>query len=105
MRIFVYEYLTAMGLGRDPADPLHPMYREGRAMRDALVEDFLRIPGTGAEIINRFETDDHEHEVRRVAERCDWSVVIAPESGGELARCCRAVRYSAGRLLGPSPEA
>ncbi|MBX9625034.1 MAG: ATP-grasp domain-containing protein [Gemmataceae bacterium] len=107
MRVFVYEYLTATGIGRDPADPLHAMYREGRAMRDALTDDFGRLPGVDVELLDRFEGDGDEpaHEVRRVAERSDWAVVIAPETGGLLDRFCRAVRASAGKLLGPSPEA
>ena len=43
MRCFVYEYMTATGLGREPGSPEHAMYLEGRAMRDALAEE----PGQG----------------------------------------------------------
>jgi predicted ATP-grasp superfamily ATP-dependent carboligase len=104
MRVFVYEYLTAQGLGRDPADPLHGMYREGRAMRDAVLADFRRVPGVVTETLDHHE-EDPEDEVRRTAGRCDWSLIIAPEAGGELDRLCRAVRDAAGHLLGPSPDA
>lgn len=45
MRVFVYEYMTATGTGREPGSAEHGMYLEGRAMRDALAEDFARIPG------------------------------------------------------------
>jgi predicted ATP-grasp superfamily ATP-dependent carboligase len=45
MRVFVYEYMTATGTGREPDSPDHGMYLEGRAMRDALAEDFARVPG------------------------------------------------------------
>src|SRR5215470_6827636 len=45
MRVFVYEYFTATGIGREPGSPDHGIYREGRAMRDALAEDLGRIPG------------------------------------------------------------
>ena len=41
--IFVYEYCTAQGLGRHPSDPAHSLWREGRAMRDAVVADFRAI--------------------------------------------------------------
>jgi predicted ATP-grasp superfamily ATP-dependent carboligase len=91
MRVFVYEYLTALGLGRDPADPLHPMYREGRAMRDAVAEDFRALPGVEV--------------VVDAADGCDHAVVIAPETDGVLDRLCGAILTSAGRLIGPSPEA
>src|SRR5262249_5785521 len=91
--------------GDDPADPMHAMYREGRAMRDAVVADLGRIPGMEVEMLDRFEDEDHDHEVWRVAERSDWCVIIAPETGGERDRVGRGGRHSAGKLLGPSPEA
>jgi predicted ATP-grasp superfamily ATP-dependent carboligase len=107
MRVFVYEYLTALGIGRDPADPLHPLYREGRAMRDAVASDFARIPGVEVVMFDRpgDEDEDHEHEIWRVAEGCDHTVSIAPELGNQLERCCWGVWTSASCLLGPSPEA
>src|SRR5438309_3721309 len=102
MRVFVYEYLTALGIGRDSADPLHSMYCEGHAMRDAVAEDFGRLSGVEVETLDAFEDDDHEHEVWRVAERSNWSLVIAPEIDGILDRFCWAVHCSASRLLGPA---
>jgi len=41
----VYEYLTANGIGRAPGDPMHDMYCEGLAMRNALAADMARIAG------------------------------------------------------------
>ena len=54
MRVFVYEYMTAVGLGRDPGSVAHGMYLEGRAMRDALAADFARIPGVGQQKLRDF---------------------------------------------------
>src|SRR5205814_1267149 len=105
MRVSVYEYLTAVGLGRDPWSPDHGMYREGRAMLDAVAGDFARIPGVEVELWQDSTEEDHEHAIWQVAERCDRSVIIAPELGGELERCCWSIWTSAGRLLGPAPEA
>ncbi len=105
MRVFVYEYMTATGVGCAPGSPDHGMYREGRAMRDAVAEDFARVPGVTVETLDRFEGADHGYEVRRVAERCEWSLVIAPETAGQLDRDCGAVRQSASALLGPSGAA
>jgi hypothetical protein len=41
-RVLVYEHLTATIANPDPADSL---FREGRAMRDAVVRDLSAIPG------------------------------------------------------------
>ncbi len=105
MRVFVYEYLTATGTGREPGSPDHGMYLEGRAMRDAVVEDFARIPDVEVVALDQFEDEDHEHEIWRAAEECNWSLVIAPETDGQLDRDCWAIHYSASRLLGPSLDA
>ena len=89
MRIFIYEHLTALGLGREPADSLHAMYREGLAMRDALVEDFSRIA-------------DVEVVLEEARGLFDFAVIIAPETDGVLLDLSK--RF-ASTLLGPSPEA
>ena len=68
MRIFVYEHLTALGLGRDPHSPDHGLYREGRAMRTALVADLEALAGVAV-------VGPDEAEV---------GIVIAPETGGVL---------------------
>jgi len=101
MRIFVYEYLTALGLGGDPADPLHPMYREGRAMRDAVADDFERLPGAEVVTLGGVGPDDEREHFRDAVRGCDWTLLIAPESGGVLAGRCEWVYLDGGRLLGP----
>ena len=58
MRVFVYEYMTATGTGREPGSPDHGMYLEGRAMRDAIAEDFARIQRV--EAYRRFQTMPHQ---------------------------------------------
>ncbi|WP_439626819.1 ATP-grasp domain-containing protein [Gemmata sp.] len=104
MRVFVYESLTATGAGRDPASPGHGMFREGRAMRDAVVADLGRVPGVEV----WFLPDAAPTEPRQFADAVgasDWSLVIAPECGGELLRLARRVVEHGGRLLGPSLSA
>ena len=56
-RVLVYEYLTALGLGRDPGSPEHSLYREGRAMRDAVADDFRRIPGVEVRTFDGLSAD------------------------------------------------
>src|SRR5262249_25526260 len=48
---------------------------------------------------------EEEPAFRRLAQQCDWSLVIAPESHHILEERCRWVREAGGRLLGPSVEA
>jgi tyramine---L-glutamate ligase len=62
MRVRVYEHLTASG-----PDDGGSMYREGRAMRDALAADLSAIPG-----VDVVETNP------------DLAFVIAPETDGVL---------------------
>ncbi|MFO0824730.1 MAG: ATP-grasp domain-containing protein [Gemmataceae bacterium] len=102
MRVFVYEYLTAMGIGREPNSPEHGMYREGRAMRDAVVADFERIPG-----VEVFAFPDEAAPVEPLTFRgavalSDWVLVIAPESEGILADLVKAIPDPTNRLLAPS---
>lgn len=87
MRIFVYEHLTAQGIGREPADPMHAMYREGLAMRDALAEDLLKL--AGVEVV--FTEQPH-----------DLAVIIAPETDGLL---LGLAKQFASTILGPTPTA
>jgi predicted ATP-grasp superfamily ATP-dependent carboligase len=104
MRVLVYEFMTASGIGRDPGSPEHGMYREGRAMRDAVASDFARIAGVEVVALDQFEDDDPEREIWRAAEECDWSLIIAPETDGQLDRDCWAVHSSKSRLLGSSVD-
>jgi predicted ATP-grasp superfamily ATP-dependent carboligase len=98
MRVFVYESLTATGTGRDPASPEHGMYREGRAMRDAIAADLGRVPDVEVIAPEGAEFDP-------AARSANWALVIAPECGGELLRLAQRVAECGGRLLGPSPDA
>ncbi len=104
--VFVYEFCCAFGVGRDESDPAHLLYREGAAMRDAVVADLQLIPGvsvTTLELPAGVKSD--RDAFRERAKKCDWTLVIAPELSGMLAERCRWVREVNGKLLGPSVEA
>jgi predicted ATP-grasp superfamily ATP-dependent carboligase len=101
--VFVYEYLTAHALGRGPADPHHGMYREGRAMRDALAADFLRLGGVEVITVPDDEAPGDRPRFEAASRSADWTCVIAPESGGILTDLTDAVGRCGGRLLGPTP--
>lgn len=99
MRIFIYECVSAGGLG-----PIVPpsLLREGRAMLDAVVADFRRLPGIEVVTIPDETLCD---AFSTAAARCDWTLVIAPEVDGLLRSRCQAVLDAGGRLLGSQPGA
>ena len=84
MRVFVYEYMTATGTGREPGSPAHGMYLEGRAMRDAVVDDFTRIPGVEVWSFPDDAAPCNDDLFLNEVERSDRQILIAPELGGNL---------------------
>jgi tyramine---L-glutamate ligase len=69
--ILVYEHITAMGWDRGPNPS--PLGREGRAMVDAIVADFRRIPNIN---LIAAESSDIEQYLPHV----DCALLIAPET-------------------------
>jgi predicted ATP-grasp superfamily ATP-dependent carboligase len=103
MRIFVYEWCVALGLGQDKSDPAHSLYREGKAMRDALAEDFRAVPGITVLTCDGVTPSEEERRFRELAQLADFTVAIAPEFDGILAT--RVSWVPAGRWLGSSLDA
>jgi tyramine---L-glutamate ligase len=101
MRVFVYEYLTALGVGADPADPLHAMYREGAAMRAAVAADFAALPGCEVVTLDAASEDEEPAAFTAHASTADWTLVVAPEFHLILHSRCAWVEEAGGRLLGP----
>lgn len=99
MRVFVYEHFTANGIGRAPDSPDHAIWREGRAMRDALVADFASVPG-GTVVPDEVARSGLD-ALGWAARDADWTVVIAPEFDDTLADAA-SLAASAGRYLGPA---
>jgi predicted ATP-grasp superfamily ATP-dependent carboligase len=105
-RVFVYEYLTADGIGRDPESPDHRMHCEGRAMRDAVAEDFARVHDFQVYTAVNYSLDpDPNRCVRRAVEGMDYCLVIAPEIDNVLGEVCQSVRPTRAVLLGSTPGA
>ena len=105
MRVFVYEHMTAQGIGRDPDSPEHPMYREGRAMRDAVAEDFRKLPGTEVFAFADSDAPVDTYTFSDAANNADWSLVIAPEGGDTLHDLAAEVWPTSSRFLGPTADA
>ena len=129
MRVFVYEHICGGGLaGQElPAS----LAREGWAMLSGVVQDFATVLGVRVHTtlderlarsheallreahgevsepvqVERIAAVQVDDQVRKLAAKCDWTLLIAPEIDGILAQRCRWVEAAVGRLLGPSPAA
>ena len=101
-RVFLYEQITALGLGESPYSPLHSLYLEGRLMRDAVAGDFRLVPGVE---LDCFQPGELEERFDFAVQTADWTILIAPETGGELFRLAKRVEQLGGNLLGPSSTA
>jgi predicted ATP-grasp superfamily ATP-dependent carboligase len=91
--IQIYEYVTAEA-SRGVSFPAS-LLAEGRAMRDAICDDFQKLPGVEIERLASIPQ-------RIVA---DGTLIIAPETDSILESLARQVQAARGRLLGPHPEA
>ncbi len=105
MLLLIYEYLTAQGIGQAPDSPAHGMYLEGRAMRDALVEDFSRIPGAKVFAFPDESAPVGHESFEDMCHHSDWTVLIAPEFNGCLTGLAEDVERVGGNLLGPTSQA
>ena len=103
--IFVYESLSA-GAAAGPEGPDCELLAAGLAMRDAIVDDLARLDGVAATCAvgaasgrgaatlvtaAAREGESAESFVRRMAAAHDLCWIVAPETGGELARLHAAV--------------
>lgn len=94
MTLFVYEYITATMPASDSS-----LYREGRAMRDALIDDLRVVPGVE---VASFSPEQSFDECLR---KCDAVWLIAPEFDGILFELSHRVEAAGKRLLGPPSSA
>jgi len=100
MIVFVYEDICANAAGGDDVSPpAASLLREGRAMLDAVTADFRRLPRI--EVKHAASSNDFI----QLAKIADYTLVIAPETGGRLELLASEVFRVGGRLLGPSPDA
>ncbi len=99
VRLFVYEHITATLPPGLPPSPLHPL---GLAMRDAVVADFARVRGVDVKTLADGEAATGEGSFLKAVAETDRQLVIAPETGGILARLSRLVREAGGHPLGAS---
>jgi predicted ATP-grasp superfamily ATP-dependent carboligase len=115
VRLFVYECLSAGGLGADAPTSLR---REGRAMLCAAIADFGCVPGMQVSTVldqgfgevrgcecRRVAVGKEPDAFRDFAAYADATLVIAPEFDDVLRQRSDWVLEVGGRLLGSCPEA
>ena len=119
LTILVHEWVTGGGLAGQEVPP--SWASEGRAIRRALALDFARLPSPGARVfvtidarwpddpapwsILQINADDPPDRLYGLARQADYTVLIAPETRGVLARLARGLHDAGARSLGCSPEA
>jgi predicted ATP-grasp superfamily ATP-dependent carboligase len=121
VRIHVYEFVTGGGLAG--AELPASLRREGQLMRDALLADLLELPGIDLSIsvdprcpLPHWATvrscgcdptvaDAGALALARAVAPADAAWIVAPESGGALARAAAIVVAAGKRLLGAQPAA
>jgi len=102
VRIFVYEYTCATWRPGSETTRAASLLAEGRAMRDAALEDCRAIPG--AEVKTLDCTNNEESDFRRLADWADYALIIAPEFDQILETRCRWAEQCETTLLGPPAD-
>jgi hypothetical protein len=119
MRILLYEFVRAGGwrsLGWTP--PPESIRREGAAMLKAVAEDFSAIDGVEVIIVEDSPVGAFDAKQDTEANcatgglpvsaaldgSVDWTLLIAPETGGALQTLSRDAELTGSRLLSPSSE-
>src|SRR5262245_51183083 len=100
MRVFVFEFMTAMGGITEESSPDYGLYREGRAMRDAVAEDFAHVAGVDVLVLPDKGTPARPSDFEQAARVADWTLVIAPEFRNTLLLLAEMVERAGSRLLG-----
>ena len=121
MRVFIYEAITAGAVWTHGAalEPGESLFAEGLAMLRAVTEDFAAMEGVEVwglrdaryaefELPRRVvviqSAAQERAEFQRLANSCDWALIIAPELDGILEERVAWLQGTSARLLSPSGE-
>lgn len=118
MQIFVYEFITAAARWNLPTPVPPSLLAEGDAMLAAIAADFAAIAGVnvctlrdsnlplldiaGCRVLPVHDQVEESLLFGQLATAADATLLIAPETAGELLRRCRRVEALGGHLLSPS---
>ncbi len=117
--VLVHEWVTGGGLAGLPLPA--SWERQGRAMRRAIAGEFAAVPGRNVRVIMTLDArlraepgpwavesigeGEHDHKVRELSRKADFTVLVAPETRGILARLTRELEQAGARGLGSSADA
>jgi predicted ATP-grasp superfamily ATP-dependent carboligase len=121
VRILIYEFLTGGGAWHWRTEQTAPsLLAEGRAMVLALCSDFLALPGLqvlttrdsrlpplhpdGCQVTEVMNAEGELAMLSYLASQADWTLLVAPETGGALAQRAGLVELAGGRLLSPGTK-
>jgi predicted ATP-grasp superfamily ATP-dependent carboligase len=120
VKIAIYEYITGGGCWAEGPDrpPGESLLAEGRAMIQAVAADFAALPNVavltsrdarlpplhppGCEVTVVGSSAEEAAWLAQACAAADWTLLIAPETGGALLLRCRLVEQAGGRLLSPA---
>jgi tyramine---L-glutamate ligase len=105
MKLLVYEYCCATGLGRSTDHPAHSLFREGQAMRNALAADYQKLPDIEVHLLDGDDAQSEPQQFRRSLESVDAVLVIAPEFDSLLADRCEWAKQAGKITLNCTSEA
>ncbi len=114
----MHEYVT--GGGWPEPEPPPSLAAEAEAMLRAVLDDLrswgrfsvittrdrrIERPPLPAELVVELDPGDYSGALLEAASRCEAALVVAPESGGALARVCTLLTDAGVPLLGSTPAA
>jgi predicted ATP-grasp superfamily ATP-dependent carboligase len=117
--VLVHEWVTGGGLAGLPLPT--SWEREGRAMRRAIARDFAALPSNEIKVVMtldarlpeepgpwdvvRIAQGEHDDKMHELSTAADFTVLVAPETSGVLARLTRDLERAGVRVLGSSARA
>jgi tyramine---L-glutamate ligase len=120
MRIFVYEFLTGGGAWSNEQPLPDSLRAEGEAMLRAVAADLADLQGmhvvttrdvrlpplpvASVEVMPVASSAEERATIAQLAKTANWTLLIAPETGGALLDRSRIAEQVGGRLLSPSSD-
>lgn len=120
MRVLIYEFVTGGGWLEQDSPPGMSLASEGAAMLTAVAADFALLAGVqpvvmrdarlpalpfpGCQVERVANVEENLQVFEKLSQGADWTLLIAPETGGVLYKWAQRVETVGGRLLSPPPK-
>jgi tyramine---L-glutamate ligase len=117
--VLVHEWVTGGGLAGMPLPT--SWEREGSAMRRAIARDFAALPSAEIKVVMTLDArlprdpgpwelepvtqGDHARKLQELSSTANFTVLVAPETSGVLARLTRDLEQVGARILGSAAQA